>query len=113
MASENDLCLSLVRARDRSFHLLRRVARAIQEHEGDDLAHATIAYCTEHTLASCTSIHFCLPSFLDQFSGGFLFFFWLLTSGPKWVVTMLKERNQVCSAMLGLTMTSKLIRPLP
>ena len=111
MASENALCLSLARARDRSLRLLRRVARSIQEHEGDELARATIAYCTEHTLATCTSFRFCLPAFLDQFSGGFLFF-WLLTSGSKWVVKTLKERNQVCTRY-ALTLTSKLIQQLP
>ena len=32
---------------------------------------------------------------LVQFRGGFLFHFWLLSSGPLWVVTIIKERLEV------------------
>ena len=82
-----------VKSRQRALRLIKHVARALAYLETPTIDEI-IALCTENTTQNCIS--FCsskIPS--DTFTGGFLWQHWLTFAGPKWVLTIISERQSV------------------
>src|SRR6185436_1407594 len=84
--------LDVIQLRERAHRLLRRrISPLVQNYVGNDLRSDLIQFCTENTFHHCILfISYLVP--LVQSPGGYLFHFWLLlSSGPVWVLKMLKE----------------------
>ena len=99
MSGDRALCLKLMLGRERADRLLKRVAKICRNSEDEDLSVVALNACTECTLMNCNFDllpHCCSV----RFPGGYLFYYWLLLGGPKWVFVMLKERFEV--HVLGL-----------
>ena len=87
--------LDIIQLRERAHRLLRRrISPLVQHYVGNDLRTDLIQFCTENTYHHC--ILFISYLFhVVQFPGGYLFHYWLLWSGPGWVLKMLKESFEV------------------
>ena len=78
-----------VKSRQRALRLVKRVARALadlQTPTNDEI----IALCTENCKSFCSS-----KILSDPFTGGFLWQHLLTFAGPKWVLTIISERQSV------------------
>ena len=94
MTSELKLGTALVTGRTKALRLVKRVAKAIDATPADLSLAEIIVLCTQHTHARCT-----LPGYmtisLDQFTGGYLWQFWLTIAGPRWSFEIIRDRHQV------------------
>jgi len=87
--------LDVIQLRERAHRLLRRrISPLVHHYVGNDLRRDLTQFCTENTYHHCI-LFISYPFHVVQFPGGYLFHFWLLCSGPGWVLKMLKESFEV------------------
>jgi hypothetical protein len=95
-APDRRLVESLLQTRSRSDRLLKRVARRLHTQIRSPTDDDIIDACTHATLRSCIYASFCWCVFVvDEFPGGWLFYHWLISFGPLFVVAIIKEQLQV------------------
>ena len=74
--------------------LLKRVARDVEDEETRPKRAKIIELCTRHTLIDCTRSPN-VSSDIDDWPGGYMFLYWIITGGPKWLRRIAKEELEV------------------
>jgi len=72
---------------------MRKLSERIEELEKTPTGFELITLASDYTNYDCVSfVHSCC---LVRFTGGFLFYYFLLTHGPHYLQTILKEQAEV------------------
>ena len=82
--------------KERSVRLLKRVAIELEEPTARPTPDYVVELCSNHTLNDCMPPF--LHSLLDEWPGGYIFLYWAVDEGPKWLRDMIKEGSRVCSS---------------
>ena len=94
--SELDKCMIAYSFRRRADRLLKSVADQLAIIDYPCLHDELIAIATTTTVQPCL-FYFAIPRYIssDTNQGGFLFFYWLLHLGDKWIIDSLADSFQV------------------
>jgi hypothetical protein len=85
---------TLLLQKERAVRLLKRVAREVEDEETRPKRAKIIELCTQHTLRDCTCSHD-MSLGVDDWSGGYIFLYWIIVAGPKWLRRITKEELEV------------------
>jgi hypothetical protein len=88
--------LTQVLLKERLVRLLKRVALDLEEPTARPTPNYVVELCSYHTLNDCMPPF--LHSLLDEWPGGYIFLYWAVDEGPKWLRDMIKEGTRVCSS---------------
>ena len=87
---------ALLLQKERAVRLLKRVAREVEDEETRPKKAKIIELCTRHTMNHCKCSHVVhTPYHADDWSGGYIFLYWIIVAGPKWLRRIAKQELEV------------------
>ena len=81
---------ALLLQKERAVRLLKRVAQEIEDEETRPNKARIIELCTRHSLKDCKRYLNTSPD-VDDWSGGYIFLYWIIVAGPKWLRRVVKR----------------------
>jgi len=85
---------TLLLQKERAVRLLKRVAREVEDDETRPKKAKIIDLCTRHSMKHCKCSRV-VSHLVDDWSGGYIFLYWIIVAGPKWLRRIAKQELEV------------------
>ena len=84
---------TFIKLKERLHRLLKRVAAQIEASEARPTPTDIVDLCTASTLMDCKRLRELIS--VDDWPGGYIFLYWAIDDGPKWLRRIIKEEQKV------------------